>query len=395
MIRALVGNIGAGKSMTAMELIAHALAETDRDVATNIVIKPEGLAAYIQKEFPGVWVDIASRVRVLTRAEGKEFWMHRGPGVDLALKADGEPNYTGVTKGVFYVIDEAHIDFDSRCWAKSSKNLTFYNSQHRKLDDEVWFVTQFLELVDSRVRGFAEEYCYVENNANMRYLGVFKGLKYVTVSAYKSPRAKSGKSNGICVWSKRLRFNKGLLATYDTSAGVGMPGIGRPEQKKFKGISILWAIPLVVLVVVLVAQIPGAIGSIFSRKVKKDLAPTAQPAAAVSPNSAPGPAASLDADKKELPYPTGVAFGNGRVCIAMSDGTTVIEGQYDSASRNGVQLAGRFFAWKPSKARDVKASVVPSDRPSAIEIGVKRGREDRGSWELCEDGVERLKSGVK
>src|SRR5690606_31834193 len=119
---------------------------------------------------------------LLSVEESRRFWLHRidarGLHVDLDdVTRDDEkrgrnvdyevitgPNRDAlaagrprVYPGIDYVIDECHVFFDARAWAESGLSLTYYNSQHRKLDDNVTFVTQFLELIDKRVKSFSQE----------------------------------------------------------------------------------------------------------------------------------------------------------------------------------------------------------------------------------------------
>jgi len=258
MIYMLTGKPRAGKSLLALRRIVQELSAGHRVVVTNLAIKLPELAAYLQKKYPHKNIDLLQRLRLLTDEQTKHFWLYRRPevpgdegrvdGVTTEQEKKGQfPTWPAKYRAVLYVIDEAHIHFDARRWMEAGHSLTFYNSQHGKLDDETYFVTQFLDLVDKRLKGFAQLYIYVVNQGLRRFLSFFSPPSYMVAKAYSQP-VQNGKDEHF-EWSERWLLDKELADCYDTSQGVGMPGSGKPETKPKKGLSMVWIIPVAFVVV--------------------------------------------------------------------------------------------------------------------------------------------------
>lgn len=268
MINSIFGKIGGGKTLytVAYEIIPE-LVEGYRTIVTNVALDLPALAQYLADTYPKLEpIDLHRRVRILTIEEMGEFFAHRENGVDLDIPSeeaskkganvcydfdprfgperDGKGNYIHLLGPVKYVLDEVHVRFDARGWQRQGPHVTFYNSQHRKLDDEIVFVSQFPELVDKRLKAFSQEYIYAENNALVTFWSIFRAPSYFTVKSYL--RERTG-VNDVAQWTKRFSINLKIAACYDTSAGVGIKGRKRPESRKKKGINLLWAIPAVAL----------------------------------------------------------------------------------------------------------------------------------------------------
>ncbi len=118
-------------------------------------------------------------------------------------------------------------------------HVTFYNSQHRKLNDEIVFISQFPDLVDKRLKGFAQEHVYLENLGIQRVFTVFRPPAYFVAKSYLKERTNSVQD--VAQWTTRFRLDLDIARCYDTSAGVGIKGRKQPETRKRKGISIGWA----------------------------------------------------------------------------------------------------------------------------------------------------------
>jgi len=257
MIRMFLGKPGGGKSYGALKDIVEEILNGHRRIVTNLSIDVGALSAWIQKNYPDADFDPLKRFRLLTDTETKTFWMCRGPQADVDPKTADDKIALGhfgtVTPdqlGVLYVIDEAHIHFDARAWAQTGHQLTYYNSQHRKYQDEVVFVTQFLELIDKRVKGFAQDYVYFVNNGLQRFMTYFRLPKYFTVKSFGKPRSGGTQDVPMAVW--RYQLDPTLAACYDTSAGVGIPGRKKIEVNRIKGLPIFWiAVPVLAVAVAL------------------------------------------------------------------------------------------------------------------------------------------------
>lgn len=257
MIRIFLGKPGGGKSYGALKDIVDEIVLGQRVVVTNLAIDVGALSAWIQKNYPDADFDPVKRIRLLTDAETKRFWLYRGPRkkVDESTADPTIEGHFGVVPkhmlGVLYVIDECHIHFDARSWKENGLQLTFYDSQHRKYNDEVIFVTQFLDLVDKRVKGFAQDYVYFVNNGLQRFMTHFRMPKYFTVKTYTRPQA-DGPRKDTPQAATRYQLDVTLASCYDTSAGVGIPGRGKHEVARIKGVPIYWiAVPILLLAFVL------------------------------------------------------------------------------------------------------------------------------------------------
>lgn len=255
----IYGKKGGGKSYYALlHYILPELVHGDRVIVTNLALKLPELSAFLAKRYPRKNIDVTLRIRLLNREETRQYWLHRQLGVDLKECTDEEyarglnPDYTSAWKGgVMYVIDELHIDFDARAWAKIGRGLTYYNSQERKLHDDQVYITQFLELVDKRVKGFSQEFILCRNWRYERFLTIFSkgGGMEARHYAYPPGNSRTDLPNEV----HRYRIDAELANCYDTTAGVGFKGPGRAEEKP-KGFRLpMWSMFVAVLPIALVA----------------------------------------------------------------------------------------------------------------------------------------------
>jgi len=340
MIRIFLGKPGGGKSYGALCDIREEIVEGRRTIVTNLSIDPGKLSAYIQKHYPKADFDPCTRFRLLTEEETKSFWLHPKPGMDIPAPSKAEelqgkffvvqPEHCST----LFVIDEAHIHFDARCWAATGLSLTYFNSQHRKWDHECIFVTQFLDLLEKRVKGFAQEYVYFVNNGLEKFLTHFRLPSYFTVKSYSKPRTGAPGQDQHTA-AKRYELDLELAACYDTSAGVGIPGRGKPENNKVKGWNIFWIIIPFIGVCSLFYFIPGLFTSFIVRMTsssvyKKDEKPATSP---VDP-SRPQQAAPTQEQNKVMPaqelrepvFVRSVAVGRGEAIVTLTDGRVLTRG---------------------------------------------------------------------
>jgi len=146
---------------------------------------------------------------------------------------------------VLYGIDEAHVLFDARSWKASSAALTFYNSQHAKLRDDVIFVTQFLKLLEVRVRGFAEQFHVYRNFFGVKAFSILRMPRRIRELQYS---VEPGPGAGAPDQEKWRTLDLKKAACYDTMAGVAVVGGRKPDERKGKGFGVPWWVPLVALV---------------------------------------------------------------------------------------------------------------------------------------------------
>jgi len=240
MIEIYTGKPGAGKSYGACVRALSELEFGERDIVTNVELHLSEINAYFQRK-GRKFVDVFSRVRLITREQAAEFWRFRGrfsvlprPGVEAVTVLS---DLVGNQPGVLYLIDEAHVLFDARRWAKSAEALTFYNSQHRKLGDDCVFVTQFLKLIEIRVRGFAELFHVFRNFAGSTLWSVLAMPKRMRELVYSVEPGAPGLSPDYESWHA---LDREKAACYDTMAGVGVTGGRAAEVRKARGLALPW-----------------------------------------------------------------------------------------------------------------------------------------------------------
>lgn len=376
-LRMFVGKPGGGKSYGALLDIIEELVRGDRVVVTNLSILPGELNALLAVRHPEWAGDIHQRLVLLTAEETKRFWLVRGPGPDGRLadvsredeKAGRFPDFASKAgPGCLYVIDEAHVPFDARGWAESGQSLTYYNSQHRKLNDELIFVTQFIELVDKRIRGFAQDYRFFRNNGVERVFTFFRLPAYFTCKVYQRP--PSGMTDAPSE-THRYRLDVAIAACYDTSAGVGISGRRRPEVKKKGGLAVGWlSLPVFGLLAALY-YVPELLSKGLTRATTLDRSevPGSASVAAVSPVSAPVVVAPSSVSSAVVSAPdltvSGVVRLGGRINVILSDGRVLTErdAELQRVERNSVTIDGRkvFFGRPVVSPRVVQAGLVLAD----------------------------------
>jgi len=287
MIEMVTGKPGAGKSFwLTRESIAVALQFPDWGIVGNLPWLMDELQNYFT--FSGirghsqVWVK--ERFRRISDEETGEFWRftpwftvlpsgsaatrreyealraRRVKGdklqekemkrmnalADAAVAAVAEISTDGGFPPCLQIIDEAHLRFDSRKWDEASDALTTFNSQHRKLRWRCIFGTQFLGLIDKRIKGFAEKYRVFKNMFGQRKWNFIEMPKRMRELVYTvEPGPNAGDPDEEHWWSFDMRVAK----CYDTTAGVGIKGGGKAEHRGGRGFKLPWWSVFVGLVV--------------------------------------------------------------------------------------------------------------------------------------------------
>jgi len=266
MITFVSGMPGDGKSYFIMTEIERELVSGNRVIVTNVELNLGNVADYLHERY-GKTFDLHSRYYLLTTQETKEFWLQRGTH-QLSKGADGRCDFMTLDReqaGVCYVIDELHEHFNARAWAKTGADALTYSSQHRKLGDSVFFISQRAKQVDSQLRSLAGAYVYMRNLANRTLkLGpfVFRFGRTLIARAYPDEWTKGG-AEPVVMWTKTLKVDpKGFGSWYDTAAGVGVRGkLADTAQGPVRGLP--WPVMGLGLLIVLslVWLIPKAIGA--------------------------------------------------------------------------------------------------------------------------------------
>jgi len=370
MIEMYTGKPGAGKSYALTREVTLALPEGDWGVVTNLPLNLKALENYYLK--PGrIWQDVRARVRLISDEETGEFWRFTPwftivPGGScrnrrkyeayLEVKRRGSKltqeaaksldefavesvnvlsEISGSFPPVLQMVDEAHIRFDSRKWDEMSGALTVFNSQHRKLKWRVIFGTQFLGLIDKRVKGFAERYHVFKNMFGARkwnFVEMPKRMRELIWTVEPSPSA--GPPDEEHWWP----LNMEIAACYDTSAGVGIQGGKGAEQRGTRGFKIPWWTIFVALAIGAYgfSQVPRFVAnkvmSGFSKFTTAHVPSESQKSSGVKGVHPPsdlrndfkqnvaGAKAQGNASVTERVWMTGSVVANGRAKAFLSDG---------------------------------------------------------------------------
>jgi len=397
----LSGKPGGGKTLLAVEMIVRELVGSGRVVVTNVPLRLPELNEFLQKEHPKVLVVLSERLQILTDDEMFMFFLYRGNGRKLGVVLDGdskEPKpvrakYEDVAgwtdRGVFYVLDELHLFFNARLWMRTGQAAMHYLSQHRKLGDDVWCVTQFTKNVDAQFRSVAQEFHQIRNLAKESW-GVFRGPPRFKVISGQMDFSTGGKQDFN---TRFFAFNKGFGGLYDTAAGVGMLGRTDADKgKKAKGVPIMWLFAAVVVVggglLMLPIYIPKLLKSFGEDKgVGAAIAAQVQAGSSVVPVAvaAPVSAAALAGvsggvysaapGQSQEVYPTASMVKGSQVWILMSDGSRrwASRGREESdgietVTPSAVTIDGRkvFFRAVPRVERPVEIPVY--EEPTSFII---------------------------
>jgi len=375
------GGIGSGKTLWATIQIAEELDKSDREIVTNIDLNLEDIAEYCREHIARP-IDVTKRIRVLTEQETKSWWLFV-VGIDYINCADvfksrapGCPQY----RGVLYLLDEVHITFSARNWVKlmnpqsPSFEVETYMSQLRKLNDDLWLISQHPEKVDKNFRRNATRWFKVKNlGKNPLLLGVgFPGRFRWSMWTEEPKRGDKPEQSG---WY-RLK-NRGYHKLYNTMSGVGVKGLhGVAEDKPSIGHWWRWAAALGVLLVgayflpaLFRTSTTAAIGGLsggLTKEMTKSLPSLTTPAAAVagvvrgSGVSEPKGMPSVPPTKiLPLHSVTNEVFVNGHAripgkgyVITLTDGRVFRSWQYDDSlpilyiAGRGLSVGDKFYRQK-------------------------------------------------
>lgn len=279
------GKPGGGKTLYGVKLILDELVHGHRLIVTNVPLNMSRLNEYLQTHYEKAYGalklavsvstgelgypvgeyerqciaeetrHITNRILIIGDDDMARFFTFRGHGVRLESVSNEDwrkgvrPDFSKVKDGgIFYVLDEIHIAFNSRAWALTGNEVLYYLSQHRKLGDDVVCITQSVANVDKQFRSVAQDYTYIRNLSKQR-AGLFK-LPYAFLrSTYAQPATDNAKAMETGMF--RLDVT-GLASCYDTAQGVGIHGrAGADTAHKRKGIHWLWAVVIIPLVIYL------------------------------------------------------------------------------------------------------------------------------------------------
>jgi len=433
MIGILHGIPGGGKSYVALrDFIVEELLFGTRYLVLAYPLKLAELNEWIQRKHPGANVDLLKRVRILEPDEARKFYLY-GPGVfqiedrtNQEIKAGTYPDLTSrmasFPEGILYVIDEAHLYFDARAWTTVGYALSYYSSQHRKLNDTCVFITQHIDKLEKRLRLDAEQFIECINYGN-RHMWTFFRLprKIRTLTRYTYP--------GPVDRNTVAALDVELANCYDTTAGVGLTGLRKPEHRRKSGVAWWWLIPIACLAGWAVMAAPEWVArkltGTLAEVVDKETANVSPPSSSSS-NSSSVPAAVIAESKPGLSSaaatpspaaPTVPALGPSldgvdivgwvtdgqRVRVSLSNGYTLSE---DDPVMIGVKLRtngmtlrdGRVYRVRPAP-RATTGSPTPPPPSEGRETAKKEEKDGRdaldimphSAWVRDPDSVYRLR----
>jgi hypothetical protein len=268
--------------------------------------------------------------------------------------------------GVLYIIDEAHLLFDARHYKDTAEALTVYNSQHAKLLDDCIFVTQFLGLIEKRVKGFAEYFHVFRNFAGvktMQFLAMPGRIRESIYSVEPGGAAKADEEH----WHK-MDFKR--AACYSTMTGVGLAGGTRVDQRKVKGFRLPWWAVFVGIITLGLGLWYGT--QAISKKVVLGLGkvdPGVSRASAVPVRGAGGSNAVETAERVEM---TGFSQFGSRVEVFLTDGRVLTENELKAVSKDrAIGRDGRVYAKQRKRAQ---VAEPPGASETAQPVAAPGGR---------------------
>lgn len=385
-INIVVGPPGAGKGLWLIQVVRDILLDTKQTIVTNFAVKLAEMNVWFQKNYPDTAIDLHERIRFLELDEIKRFYLIRGNGKEIQGVSKEEekrnifPDYDPCNEWppVCYILDEADIHFGAREYADHGRSVNFYNKQHRKLSDSVYYCCQSAEQLDKQIRLLTQQTIVLKNLGKQKK-GIFSLPQVFCWSAYyqvpKQNRAPM--ASGVF----RLRLDHGLQDCFETAAGVGLAGMKADRDEKRRGVSLFWAIPALIIVGIILVKAPmllakGLSGATLgaaeiaakSYKFSKgaanvvdepleffpsDNAEVATPeVATASPNAVvaiPSKTTREDEDQKEV-FLTGISSFGGRVRVYLSNGKvfTSDDRDLDFVSKRIAIIGGKKYAFEPS-----------------------------------------------
>jgi len=314
-IRFKYAQIGGGKTLHSVVEMCSELERTERFVVTNVSALvdecPRGywtFREYCQK-FITKPVDCTRRMGVLTKEQSVEFFRYLPAssvsaediekfGLEIVenklpfgtyrlakLPLRDDPVHgklvnfaarnatTGCFKvGCHYFIDEVHKLFSARAYHKVSPMVEDYQSELRKLDDDLTLITQNPEKVDKNFRRNATEWMMVQNmSKTVLFMGVTLNnrFRYHWFNQSEMPtRLDKPTVSGWYSFERKRRYHH----LYLTMEGVGVSGGMVKESSRIKGRSpVVWVAALFLVIGIayfLPRIVQGAITGVVGGTVK-------------------------------------------------------------------------------------------------------------------------------
>ena len=352
-IHVILGKPGSGKSLYATSRVIQELREGSRNIVTNLPLRPDRLNEYLQQKWPKEDLRMVQRLRVLNDDEIKQFWLYRGP-------EEGDKG----EQGVAYFLDEAHIAFNARDWATIGRGALHYLSQHRKLGDIVWPITQSPGNLDKQFRSVAEDFTVLRNEYTAKF-GIFRGRGRFVRRTYLSEPSGNAEPFEVATFTLDTA---GIASCYDTAKGIGVHGSKADIGRRAKGIPIWTVVPVAVVLALSTVAVPWLVGKGVRGYLNPDAAkpaPVPEVAQGEKETSKPEslgekrtrpeprviqhePAPSLPSDRSgQALWVTGYVLRGDRLNVTLSDGRTLTESasEIKQLERNGILLQDGSRIW--------------------------------------------------
>jgi len=384
-IHFISGKPGGGKTLYSVRLILDELLFTNRTIVTNVPLKLAALNQYLQENHPKAFTrrftdtgrHITDDIILLTEDDLPRFFTFRGSVrlqsiTNAQWKSGVRPDYSVVNDpGIFFVLDEVHIAFNSRAWAETGAEVLYYLSQHRKLGDDVVCITQSIGNVDKQFRSVAQDFTYIKNLSKQQ-AGIFRMPAIFTRNTFSQPATDTSKPQESGTFTLDV---SGIASLYDTAAGVGIHGrAGADTKSRKKGLS--WIIALIGIPIVVIGIIkfgPRAIVKGISADKPTPPASAAKLFAVTNPPAARQFTNIVLAAPVEMPFTNGselrgIQYMSGVPQAFFSDGSIVnAENGLQQLGKNWVVVNGQKFYIRP-KFTELPAYVPPSKNASGLDL---------------------------
>jgi len=299
-IEILTGTLGSGKTYSAVDRWIAAVLGAGGTVSTNVALKWEGMARLCAQRY---------NVRI-----------ERDQYIDLLDKDISEfhaltPAGTAEQNSLI-VIDEGQLDFNSRDWGKTSRDLLSFLTQSRKENTDILFISQAAENLDKQFRRLAEFYWTFRDMSRWTVPGL--GVSFPALVKFFTFGANNGQYILACKWDRDgrtllekhwVRKDQAVFDSYNTKALVkafaragvaqrkALHQIVTPHQKRKRMAKFI--------LIAIIAGIIGLVGLAKNSPVSSASAPPSVPRgsgqASVSPVSSGGKTI-LDADRRKTAY---------------------------------------------------------------------------------------------
>lgn len=154
-IQLITGTLGGGKTLLAVEIACNHLRKGGH-VYTNIEIIPDRVRTWLATQ--GYEFD-ESRLHLIPNASIKKF--HE-------TLTRGEPDMR-----VYVIVDEAGLEFNSRDWKETNRELLNFNVLVRKFDIFLVYIAQKPEMLDKQFRNLCQTQIDCRNLKHYRIMGAF------------------------------------------------------------------------------------------------------------------------------------------------------------------------------------------------------------------------------